>query len=172
MARITELSGKVEHLVRTRFKRIFEPEQKQPCSPPPPLAFCKPFDFLSFFFHPLETKTGVRPDGTWLGSVSRPLIINSSPSPSPPHTPAPLAACAQRTHSSQSGHHEEGRWGAEEGVGWWWRGDCSGGTLQLKGIFFNGSISAGVEGCGRTQSCLSFAVSTRPSDKSDSVLTG
>lgn len=41
--------------------------------------------------------------------------IRSSP-PSP-------AACVQRTHSSQSGHHEEGRWGAEVAV---WSG--GGGT--------------------------------------------
>lgn len=88
-----------------------------------------------------------------------------------PHSHS-LAACAQRTHSSQSGHHEEGRWGAEEGeteevVG----GIGGGGTLQLKGIFFNGSIWAVLKGVRENPICLSIPVSTRRSDKGDFVLT-
>lgn len=80
-------------------------------------------------------------------------IRSSSPSP---------AACVQRTHSYQSGHHEEGLWGAEEAVGV--------GYFNLKESFSTALSTL----CWRVQEnpiCLSIPVSTRRSDKSDFVLT-
>lgn len=114
---------------------------------PPFLAFAvlwKPF----FFF--INTTWGCH-DSTWLGSIHG----------SYKHKPiaASPAACAQRTHSSQSGHHEED----------WWGGDTH---FNLKEFFSHSTAAVLKAQGGRLNLCVVYApVSTRRSDKTDSVLT-
>lgn len=93
---------------------------------------------------PKQAKTRGCRDSTWLGS------INESYKHKPNAASVSPAACTQRTHSCQSGHHEE--------TGW--RGGGGDRHFNLKEFFSHSGYRGGVEGTGKHNLCWSTFQST------------